>query len=114
MRDEQRSASPSQRGGDVLAGIIGCRRARTGLDDLGVVDALQVNGGDTELAVAELALDDDQRDAFAGELDGVGMPELVGREAPPDPRVDGGPAQVRSCGGARPVPTARRTVDDAE
>ena len=33
---------------------------------------------------AELALDDDQRDSFPGELDGMGMPELVAREAPPD------------------------------
>jgi hypothetical protein len=64
--------------------------------------------------VAELALDDDQRDAFAGELDGMGMPELVGREAPPDPRVDGGLRKSARAGGARPVPTACRTVDDAE
>jgi hypothetical protein len=36
-----------------------------GFDDLGVIDPLQVDGGDAEVAVAELALDDDQRDAFA-------------------------------------------------
>jgi len=45
--------------------------------------------------LAELALDDDQRHAFARKLDGMGVPELVGGEAPPDPRVDGGPAHVR-------------------
>ena len=43
---------------------------------------------------AELALDDDQRDSFPGELDGMGMPELVGREAPPDTRLGGEPAEL--------------------
>jgi hypothetical protein len=42
--------------------------------------------------LAELALDDDQRHALARELDGMRVPELVWPEAPPDPRVDGGPA----------------------
>jgi hypothetical protein len=37
-----------------------------GLDDLGVVDALEVDRGDPEVAVAELALDDGQRDALVG------------------------------------------------
>jgi hypothetical protein len=37
-----------------------------GLDGLAVVDALQVDGGDAEVGVAELALDDVERDAFAG------------------------------------------------
>jgi hypothetical protein len=67
-----------------------------GLDDLGVVDPLQVHGRDTEIAVAQLALDDDQGHAVARELDRVGVPELVRREAPTDSRVDGGPAQLRS------------------
>jgi hypothetical protein len=31
-----------------------------GFDDLGVVDALEVDGGDAEVAVAKLALDDYQ------------------------------------------------------
>jgi hypothetical protein len=30
-----------------------------GVDDLGVVDALEVDGGDAEVAVTQLALDDD-------------------------------------------------------
>ena len=46
-----------------------CASRVDGFDDLGVVDALEVDGGDAEVAVAELALDDDQRDAFAGDLD---------------------------------------------
>jgi hypothetical protein len=38
--------------------------------------------------VAELALDDDQRHAFASHLDGVCVAELVRREAPADTRRD--------------------------
>jgi hypothetical protein len=54
-----------------------------GIDDLGVVDALEVYGRDTQVSVSELALDDDERDAFAGHLNRVGVSELVGREATP-------------------------------
>jgi hypothetical protein len=60
------------------------------------------------------ALDDDQRHAFAGQLDGMGVPDLVRRGAPTDAGRAGGPAQVRSWGGAGPVPGSRGTVDDAE
>jgi hypothetical protein len=35
------------------------------VDDLGVVDALEVDRGDAEVGVADLALDDDQRAARA-------------------------------------------------
>src|SRR3954465_10758444 len=49
-----------------------------GVDDLGVVDALEVDGGNAEVAVAELALDDDQRHAFARHLDAVGVAKLGG------------------------------------
>src|SRR3990170_1404456 len=54
-----------------------------GVDDLGVVDALQIDRGDAEVGVAELALDDDQRHALAGHLDGVRVAQLVRRKAPP-------------------------------
>src|SRR5215211_2657896 len=54
-----------------------------GVDDLGVVDALEVDRGDAEVGVAELALDDDQRHALAGHLDGMRVAELVRRKAPP-------------------------------
>jgi hypothetical protein len=63
-------------------------------DDLAVVDALQVDRSDAEVAVAELALDDDQRHAFASELDGMRVPELVRREAPTDAGREGGPAPL--------------------
>ena len=43
--------------------------------------------------MAELALDDDQRHALAGHLDGVGVAELVRCEAPPDAGERHGVAQ---------------------
>ena len=52
-----------------------------GLDDLSVVDALEIDRRDAEIAMSELALDNDQRNAFAGQLDGVSVPELVRRSA---------------------------------
>ena len=61
---------------------------------IGIVDALQIDRGDAEVAVAELALDDDQRDAFAGHLDGVGVAELVRSEAASDAGGGGGAAQL--------------------
>jgi hypothetical protein len=66
-----------------------------GLDDLGVVDALQVDRRDAEVAVAKLALDHDQRHALARELDGMRVPELMRREPPPHTSCNGGPAQGR-------------------
>jgi len=53
-----------------------------GVDDLGAVAALQVDRPDAEVGVAALALDDDQRHALARHLDGVGVSQLMGREAP--------------------------------
>ena len=51
-----------------------------GLDDFGVVDPAQIRGPDREVGMPELALDHEQRDPFAGHLDGVRVPELVRRE----------------------------------
>lgn len=55
-----------------------------GVDDLGAVDALQVDRCDAQAGVPEPALDDDHRDALACHLDGVRVAELMRREAPPD------------------------------
>ena len=85
-----------------------------GLDDLAAVDALEVDAGDAEVAVSELALDDDQRHAFARHLDGVGVTELVRREPAPHACRGGGAPQLGACRRGRPVPSARRAVDDAE
>ncbi len=65
-----------------------------GVDDLGVVDALEVDRRDAEVAVTKLALDHDQRDAFACHLDGVGVSELVRSEAPAYRCAGSGAAQV--------------------
>ena len=64
-----------------------------GVDDLGVVDALEIDRGDAEIAVSELALDDDQRDAVVSHLDGVSVSELVRRESAPDAGEDCGAVQ---------------------
>jgi hypothetical protein len=63
-----------------------------GVDDRGVVDARQEDRRDAEVAMAQLALDDNQGHALAREPNGMGVPELVRREAPPDSRLDRGPA----------------------
>ena len=63
-----------------------------GLDDLGVVDALQVDRRDPDVAVTELALNHDQRHAFASELDGMGVPRVVRRNAAANTGDRGRPA----------------------
>src|SRR5918995_2160059 len=85
-----------------------------GVDDLGVVDALQIDRGDPEIGVPELALDDDQRHALARHLDGMRVAELVRRKAPTHPGLAGDAAQFRAGGAGRPRPSTCRTVDDAE
>src|SRR5215212_3616153 len=81
-----------------------------GVDDLGVVDALEVNGGDAEVGVAELALDDDQRNALAGHLGGVRVAQLVWRKPSPHAGLAGDAAQLSAGGGGRPGPPARGAV----
>jgi hypothetical protein len=68
-----------------------------GLDDFAAVDALEVDRGDAEVALPELALDDYQRYSFANHLDGVGVPELVWGEATPHSRGGGRAPQLGSC-----------------
>jgi hypothetical protein len=55
-----------------------CVAAVDGGNDLGVVDPLQIDGRDARIAVPQLPLDDVERDALVGQLDGVGMAQLVG------------------------------------
>jgi hypothetical protein len=45
-----------------------------GVDDLGAVNALEVDRGDAEAGVPKLTLDHDERDALARHLDCVRMP----------------------------------------
>jgi hypothetical protein len=67
-----------------------------GTDDLAAVDALQVDAGDAEVGVPELALDDDERDAFVRHLDRVSMPELVRRKPALDTGLGGGVMELLS------------------
>jgi hypothetical protein len=85
-----------------------------GFDDFGVVDALEVDRGDAEVAVAELALNDDERHAFASHLDGVGMAQLMRGESSADPSFGGRAPQLSSSGGGRPLATTRPAVEDTE
>jgi hypothetical protein len=75
---------------------------------IGVVDALEVDRGDAEVGVAELALDDDQRHALAGHLDGVRVAQLVWRKASPHAGLAGDAAQLSAGGGGRPGASASR------
>src|SRR3954469_22434194 len=111
MRDEQARASALERRAD---GNHRRSPGMHGLDDLGVIDALEIHGGDAEVAVAELALNDHERDALVRELDRVCMAELVGSEAEPDASRRSGVAQLRASGRNRPAPAARRTANNAE
>ena len=55
-----------------------------GGDDLAAIDSLEVDAGDAEVGVSELALDDDERDTFVRHRDRVSVPELMRRESAPD------------------------------
>jgi hypothetical protein len=85
-----------------------------GVDDLGVVDPLQLDRSDAEVAVPELALDDEQRDALVRHFYGVRVAELVRREATPDARGCRRSPQLGPRYGRRPRPAASRAIDDAE
>jgi hypothetical protein len=61
-----------------------------------------------------LALDDVHRDAFARELDGVGMAKLMRREPAPDPSLTRELAQFGPGSARPPRPPARCPVDHAE
>jgi hypothetical protein len=66
-----------------------------GSDDLLGVDALQIDAGRAEVGVTELALDDVERHPFTGELNGVGVAQLMGARKPaPDARLGGKPAEL--------------------
>src|SRR3954470_20864348 len=65
-------------------------------------------------AVAQLALDDDERHALASHLDGVGVAQLVRRETPANACGRRRAAQLGARGRGRPWPSPGRAVDDAE
>jgi hypothetical protein len=69
-----------------------------GADHLAAVDALEVDAGDPEVGVSELALDYDEWDTLVRHLDRVGMPKLMRRKTPPHPRRCGGMVQLLARG----------------
>ncbi len=85
-----------------------------GVDDFAVVDALQVDGLDTEIGMAELALDDVEWYALAGHLDRVRVVQLMGCKAAPDAGARGQATQGCACGCGGPWPAACRSVKNAD
>jgi hypothetical protein len=62
---------------------------------------LQVDPCDTEVAVVELALDHDKRATLIGHLDGMGVADLMQREATADSRSARRASQFGADGGGR-------------
>ena len=90
------------------------RAGADGGDDLGVIDPLEIDGGNAEVRVSELALNHVERDPFACHLDGVGVSELVRCEAPSHAGLLCESVEVAADGGAIPATACVRPVDDAE
>jgi hypothetical protein len=85
-----------------------------GVDDLGAVDALQVDRRDAEIGVPELALNYDQRYAFVRHLDRVRVSQLMRSKSPSDAgQRSGSPQLLPSCRWL-PMPASGRAADDAE
>ena len=85
-----------------------------GVDDLGVVDPAQVDRGDGEIGMPELALDNEQRHPLARHLDRVRVAQLMRRKTPPDTGVGGGMVQLRADAGGRPRAAGGRAAQYAE
>src|SRR5436305_7233561 len=85
-----------------------------GVNDLRVIDPAQVHGGDGEIGMTELALDDQQRDTLTRHLYRVSMPELVRREASAYTGPSSGSVQLSADAGRCPRMTAGRAAQDAE
>jgi hypothetical protein len=64
--------------------------------------------------MAQLALDDDQRNALVGHLDRVSVPKLVWGEPATDTCAHCGSSELLPSGGRLPPPSGCRTVDDAQ
>jgi hypothetical protein len=64
--------------------------------------------------MAELALDHDERDAFAGHFDGVRVPKLMWCQAAAHACPRGSVTKLRACGPRRPCAPAGRAGGDAE
>jgi hypothetical protein len=69
-----------------------------GRDDLLDIDPLQIGAGGRQLRVAELALNQRQRNPFVQQLDSVRMPELMWGYAPAHACLDGELVQLEAHG----------------
>src|SRR3954453_3375001 len=76
-------------------------------------DAYAADRRGAEVGVAELALDDVQRQSLAGEYC-VGVAQLVRCKPPADRDLPGETVQLEPGGGARPGAATDGSVDDAE
>jgi hypothetical protein len=85
-----------------------------GVDDLGVIDPTQIDRRDREVSVPELALNDEQRHAFARHLHRVGVSELMRREPASHTRPGGSVVQLRSDTRRCPRATGSRTAQHTE
>jgi hypothetical protein len=84
------------------------------VDDLGVVDPAQVRRGDPEICMAELSLDDEQRNALARHLDSVSVPELVRRKPATNAGGLGHATQLATDHSRGTGPAAGGAAQDAE
>ena len=84
------------------------------IDDLAAVDPLQIDRGDPEVSVPELALDHIERDTLARHLHRMRMAKLMGRKSPTDSSLAGKAAELGSSRWRRPWPPGRGPVDHAE
>lgn len=67
-----------------------------GVDDFRAVDALEVDRGDPQVGVPKLALNHDERHAFASHLDSVRVAQLMRREASAHASCLGNVAELRA------------------
>jgi hypothetical protein len=92
----------------VLAEIIGALRAWT----VAMISALSLPWREIDVTPRLVCpLDDIEWDALVGELNGVGVAELVRGETAPHPSLRGDAAQLGAGGVAGPRPAAGRAVD---
>jgi hypothetical protein len=66
------------------------------------------------LVCPQSPLDDVERDALVGELDGVGVAQLVWREALPHAGLGGDAPQLGAGGVGSPRPATRAPLDNAQ
>jgi hypothetical protein len=104
-------AALDQSRGPALADIIGARPGAHGRDGLLGVDPLQVDRGGAEIGMAELALDDVERDASRASSSACAWRSWCGAKRR---LTRGEPAELGPDRGARPRSTAGRAVEDAE